>query len=47
MTESSESDSLAACAENSIIVIPGLCPNCGEDVEIEWRICEACSHRLG
>jgi len=19
----------------------------GEDVEIEWRICEACGHRLG
>ena len=47
MTESSEDDSLATCAEDSIIVIPGLCPNCGEDVEIEWRICEACGHRLG
>ena len=29
------------------VFIPGLCPECGADVQIDWKKCKECSAILG
>gem|GEM_PF-4098060 len=38
-----ESEHKPACAIG-VVAIPGLCPNCGSEVEIEMKNCPECEH---
>ncbi len=36
-----------ACSVGAKVFIPGLCPECGAEVEIEWKNCAECQCMLG
>jgi|TARA_B100000470_G_scaffold97538_1_gene75222 hypothetical protein len=45
-----EPDNLPAnntCEVPVKVFIPGLCPGCAADVEIEWKNCLSCGFELG
>ncbi|HJM30472.1 MAG TPA: hypothetical protein QF529_05315 [Candidatus Thalassarchaeaceae archaeon] len=36
-----------ACNIGAKVFIPGLCPECGAEVKIEWKKCAECENLLG
>lgn len=36
-----------ACNIGAKVFLPGLCPNCGAEVELEWKRCNECDQVLG